>query len=78
MRSMNSRISLPSVVSSICATFDAGEALSQGRRILVAAVHRSVEGQLGGGHAARRAHVLDRVLERRGDFVVGRLAAQLL
>src|SRR2546428_1412717 len=60
------------------AAFLTGEALAQGGGVLVAPVHGGVERQLGRRHAARRAHVLDRVLEGECDLVVGRLAAQLL
>src|SRR5206468_1990077 len=55
-----------------------GEPLAQRGGIAIAAVHRRIERQLGGRHAARRAHVLYRVLERSGDLVVGGFAPQLL
>src|SRR5256712_3159801 len=45
------------------AAFLTGEALAQGGGVLVAPVHGGVERQLGRRHAARRAHVLYRVLE---------------
>src|SRR6266511_3732878 len=41
------------------ASFLAGEPLAQGGRVLVGAVHRRVERQLGGGHAAGGADVFD-------------------
>src|SRR5213083_831358 len=56
----------------------AREALAQRRCVLVAPVHRRVQRQLGRRHAARGAHVLDGVLERHRDLVVGRLPAELL
>src|SRR6266550_4048985 len=56
----------------------AREALTQRRCVLVAPVHRRVQRQLGCRHAARGAHVLDGVLERHRDLVVGRLPAELL
>src|SRR5256885_12094056 len=54
------------------------EALAQRGCAFVAPVDRGIERQLGRRHAARGAHVLDRVLERHRDLVVGRLAAELL
>src|SRR3989454_1099367 len=54
------------------------EPLAQRRRVLVAAVDRSVQRQLRRRHPARGAHVLDRVFQRLGDLVVGGLAAELL
>jgi hypothetical protein len=58
--------------------FLAGEALPKGGCVLVGAIDRCIEGQLGGGHAAGRADVLDGVFQGGGDLVVGRLATQLL
>src|SRR3989449_4703333 len=56
----------------------AREALAQRRCVLVAPVHPRVQRQLGCRHAARGAHVLDGLLERHRDLVVGRLPAELL
>src|SRR5213594_2375866 len=54
------------------------EPLAQRGRVLVAAVHRRVQRQLGGRHAAGGADVFNGVFECESDFVVGRFAAQLL
>src|SRR5256885_10097706 len=54
------------------------ETLAQSRRILIGAIDRRIERQLGRRHAARRADVLDRVLERFRDLVVRGLATELL
>src|SRR3989454_8909760 len=55
-----------------------GEALAERRRVLVGAIDGRVERQLRCRHAARGAHVLDAVLQRLRDFVVGRFPAELL
>src|SRR6266540_2218831 len=60
------------------AAFLTRKALTERRRVLVAAIDGCVERQLGGRHAARGAHVLDAVLQRLRDFVVGGFAAELL
>ena len=56
----------------------AGHSLAEGAGAPVLALDRGVERDLGRGHAARAPDVVHGVVERRGDFRVGRLAAQLL
>src|SRR6185295_13259147 len=56
----------------------AGDALAEGARAPVLALDRCVEGDLGRGHAAGAADVVDGVVEGGGDFLVGGLPAELL
>src|SRR5204863_750112 len=60
------------------AAFLPREALAKRRGIFVGAIHRRVERQLRGRHAACGAHVLDAVLQRLRDFVVRGFPAELL
>src|SRR5438876_300598 len=60
------------------AAFLSREALAARRGVLFAAVDGRVERRLRGRHAARGAHVLDAVLQRVRDFVVGGFPAKLL
>ena len=56
----------------------AGHPLAEGAGPPVLPLHRRIERHLGRGHPMSRADVLDRIVERDGDFGVGRLPAQLL
>src|SRR6266508_1854189 len=60
------------------AAFLPREALAERRGIFVGAIDRRVERELRCRHATRGTHVLDAVLQRLRDFVVGGFPAELL